>query len=163
MSKFSYFYFANTTNKTVTGTAYIWESLIANHLDQSLWSTNQKYWAVVRSNLLHPFLEVHNCVVPFTSHAKLHESGAEKRISWAQPAHFDFFTINFTFWSHILSCISTGAGYVILHRKIGWRKSNVCRFGSGKWFGLHKIVHVAAPGKRRSSTVHCIKEFNNMI
>jgi hypothetical protein len=27
--------------------------LIANHLDQSLWSTNQKYWTVVRSYLLH--------------------------------------------------------------------------------------------------------------
>jgi hypothetical protein len=27
------------------------------------------------------FLEVHNCVVPFTSHSKLHEFGAEKPIS----------------------------------------------------------------------------------
>jgi hypothetical protein len=76
--------------------------LIANHLDKSLWSTNQKYWAVVRSNLLHSFLEVHNCVAPFTSHGKLHEFGAEKLISWAKPAHFDFFAINFTVWSHIL-------------------------------------------------------------
>jgi len=87
----------------VTGTAYTWGLLIENHLDQSLWSTNQKYWVAVMSNLLHFFFEVHNCVAPFTSHRKLHEFGAEKLISWAKPAHFDFFAINFTVWSHILS------------------------------------------------------------
>jgi len=27
---------------------------------------------------------------PFTSHDKLHEFGAEKLISWAKPAQFDF-------------------------------------------------------------------------
>ncbi len=53
--------------------------------------------------LLHSFFEVHNCVAPFTSHRKLHEFGAEKPISRAKPAHFDFFAINFTVWSHILS------------------------------------------------------------
>jgi hypothetical protein len=41
------------------------------------------------SNLLHSFSEVHNSVVPFTSHSKLHEFGAEKPISWAKRAHFD--------------------------------------------------------------------------
>jgi len=46
-------FFGNPTNKTVT--AYMWELLIANHLDQSLWSTNQKYWAAVMSTLLHFF------------------------------------------------------------------------------------------------------------
>jgi hypothetical protein len=46
---------------------------------------------------------VHNFVAPFTSHGKLHEFGAEKPISWAKPAHYDFFTINFTVWSQILS------------------------------------------------------------
>jgi hypothetical protein len=103
MSKFSSsFVFCNPTNKTVTGTVYMWGLPIANHLDKSLWSTNQKYWAAVRSNLLHSFLEVHNCVAPFTSHGKLHEFGAEKPISWAKPAHFDYFAINFTVWSHIL-------------------------------------------------------------
>ncbi len=49
------------------------------------------------------FLEVHNCVVPFTSHGKLYVFGAEKPISWAKPAHFDFFTIHFTVWSHLRS------------------------------------------------------------
>ncbi len=97
------FFGATQPNKTVTGTANTWELLIANHLDQSLWSTNQKYWAALRSNLLHSFSEVQNSVAPFTSHGKLHESGAEKPISWAKPAHFDFFTINFTVCNHILS------------------------------------------------------------
>jgi hypothetical protein len=94
-------FFGNPLNKT--GTAYTWELLVANRLDQSLWSTNQKYWAAVKSKLSHFFLEVHNCVVPFTSHGKLHEFGAEKSISWTKSAHFDFFTINFAVWSHILS------------------------------------------------------------
>jgi hypothetical protein len=79
----------------------MWGLLKANHLDQSLWSTNQKYWAAVKSNLLHSFLEVHNCVVPFTSHGTLHEFGAEKPISWAKRTHFDFFAMNFTIWSHM--------------------------------------------------------------
>jgi len=69
----------------------MWELLVANHLDQPLWSTNQKYWAAVRSNLVHSFLEVHNCVAPFTSHDKLQEFGAEKLISWAKPVNFDFY------------------------------------------------------------------------
>ncbi len=90
-------FFGNPTNKIVSGIAYTWELLIANHLDQSLWSTNQNYWAALRSNLLH------SCVACFTSRGNLHEFGAQKPISWAQPAHFDFFTINFTLWSHILS------------------------------------------------------------
>jgi hypothetical protein len=31
--------------------------------------------------LSHSQVQVHNCVVPFTSHSKLHEFGAEKPIS----------------------------------------------------------------------------------
>jgi hypothetical protein len=67
-------------------------------------------------------LEVHNCVAPFTSRGKLHEFGAEKPISCAKPTHFDFFTINFTVWSHILSIggdaltASGGAQYVTLQK-----------------------------------------------
>jgi hypothetical protein len=45
-------------------------------------------------------LEVYNCVAPFTSHGKLHEFGAQKPISWAKPAHLNFFTIIFTLESH---------------------------------------------------------------
>jgi len=48
------------------------------------------FWYAVRSNLLHSLLEVHNSVAPLTSHGKLHKFSAEKPISWAKPAHFDF-------------------------------------------------------------------------
>jgi hypothetical protein len=51
-----FYILGSPTNKTVTGTAYMWGLLIANHLDQSAWSTNQKYWAAVGSNLLHTLL-----------------------------------------------------------------------------------------------------------
>jgi hypothetical protein len=34
---------------------------------------------------------VHNCVAAFTSQGKLQKFGAEKPISLAKPAHFDFF------------------------------------------------------------------------
>ncbi len=59
----------------------------------------------IRIHLLHSFLEVHNCVAPFTSHDKLHAYGAEKPISWAKRAHFDFLASNFPVWSPILSTI----------------------------------------------------------
>jgi hypothetical protein len=49
--------------------------------------------------------------VPFTSHDKLHEFGVEKSISWAQPAHFDIFGVNFTVWSHILSTFGDSLNY----------------------------------------------------
>ncbi len=41
--------------------------LIANHLDQSLWCANHEPWAVVvvRSYLLHSFLQVRRVVAPF--------------------------------------------------------------------------------------------------
>jgi hypothetical protein len=89
-------FFGNPTNKTKLELHIHGGLLIANHLDQSLWSTNQKYWAAVMCNLLHSFWEVHNSVVPFTSHVKLHEFVAQKPISWAKPVHFDVFPINFT-------------------------------------------------------------------
>jgi hypothetical protein len=56
-------------------------------------------------------LEAHNCVVPFTNHGKLDAFGAVKPISWAKLAHFDFFAINFTVSSHILS---TGGDALII-------------------------------------------------
>jgi hypothetical protein len=88
-------FFGNSADKT--GTAFSWELLIANHLDQSLWSTNQKYWAADRSNLLHFFFWRCTTTISCTNFS------AEKPISWAKPAHFDLFTINCTVWSHILS------------------------------------------------------------
>jgi len=55
-------------------------------------------------------MEVHNCVAPFTSQGNLHEFDAEKPISWAKLAHFNFFAINFTVWtpwrcSFIYECV----------------------------------------------------------
>jgi hypothetical protein len=55
---------------------------------------------------------VHSCVVPFTNQGKLHQFGAVKPISSAKLAHFDFFALNFTIWSHILS--SGGDSLIIL-------------------------------------------------
>jgi hypothetical protein len=95
MSKFSYFFFLWTHQYNCNWNCTYVKLLIANHLDQSLWSTNEKYWAAVRSNLLHFFLAVQNCVAPFTGDGMLHKFGAEKLISWAKPVHFDLFTINF--------------------------------------------------------------------
>jgi len=102
MSKFCFFLATPPINYNLN-CIYVGTTTIPNHLKQSFSLTNQEYWAAVRSNLLHSFFEVHNCVVPFTSHGKLHEFGIEKPISWAKPTRFDLLTINFTVWSHILS------------------------------------------------------------
>ncbi len=104
MSKFSFF-LATPPIKLKVEPNIHGVLLIANHLDQSRWWTNQKYWTAVRCNLLHSFWEVHNCVAPFYQPRKLHEFGAEKPIFWDGPAHFNFFTIYFTVWSHILSTV----------------------------------------------------------
>ncbi len=80
-----YVLFCNPTHTTETRRANRWGRLIiANHLDQSLWWTNQKHWAPVRSNLLHSFWC--RCTAPFTSHGKLHKYAEPKPISWAKPA-----------------------------------------------------------------------------
>ncbi len=101
MSKFSCFFLATPQIKLKLELHIDEGPLIANHLDQSLWSTNQNYWAAVRCNLLHSLSEVHNCVASLTSHGKLHEFGAEKPISWAKPTHFEFFAIRCT----LLHCL----------------------------------------------------------
>jgi len=49
------------------------------------------------------------CDVYQQPRGKLDEFGAEKPIFWAKPAPFDFFTINFTVWSHILGL---GSGHM---------------------------------------------------
>jgi hypothetical protein len=78
MFKFSCFIFGNTTNKTVTG-MHIRGGLLANHLELIIMIDQSEILTVVRSNLLHSFLEVHICVVPFTSCGKLHEFDAGKQ------------------------------------------------------------------------------------
>jgi hypothetical protein len=84
------FFFGNLSN--VTGTAYMWGLLV----EKKPGYTNEKYGSAFRSNLLHSFLEVRNCVAPFTSPSNLHEFGAEK------PFFLDVFAINFTVSRHIL-------------------------------------------------------------
>jgi hypothetical protein len=46
---------------------------------------------------------VHNYVVPFTSHGK--DFDARKPISRAKLPHVNFFAINFTVSSHVLSSV----------------------------------------------------------
>jgi hypothetical protein len=58
---------------------------------------------------------VHDCVADFTSHGMLHEFGAKKPISRAKLAQFDFFAINFTLWSHILSTVGDALIYYSKH------------------------------------------------
>jgi len=104
MSKFSWMCFGNPTNKTVTGSIYTWGILIANHLDQSLWSTNQKK-ILSRSQV--QFITL--CFGGAQLCCAIYQPGQDAWIwcrkpkSWAKPAHFDFFALNCTVWSHILS------------------------------------------------------------
>jgi len=59
--------------------------------------------------------------------------------------------------------ISSGAQYVILRSKIGWRKLQICQFGSGKLFFLTIIAQLAVTGKRRSICVTVYKRLINNI
>jgi hypothetical protein len=92
----------------------MWGLLIANttwtnHYDRPIRNTDP-----IQSNFITLFCGGAQlcCVVPFTSHllpatGKLHEVGAKEInfLSYKLLAHFAFFTINFTLWSHILSTI----------------------------------------------------------
>jgi hypothetical protein len=75
--------------------------LIANHLDESLWWANQKHWAVVRSYLLHSFLQVHSVAVPF-SHFNLCNYSEPIPLSWAKRVYCNFSSSNCTVQVHIL-------------------------------------------------------------
>jgi hypothetical protein len=68
MSKFSYYIFGNPTTKTVTGIAYTGKLLIANYLDQPF-DRPIRNTEPQSGPIYYTLLEVHNCVVPFTSHA----------------------------------------------------------------------------------------------
>ncbi len=74
---------------------------------------------VVRSHLLHSFLEVHSVAVPFTSHPQSVQLCEElKPFCWAKLAHFDFPSPDFTLHYHILST----AEDVLTHMKIQFVK-----------------------------------------
>jgi hypothetical protein len=107
ISKFSNFCFATPPIKLKLAQRKGKELLIASNLDQSLWSTNQKHWALVRSYLVHSCLQVRRIAVLFTSHYKL----------WnllSQRGMFCLFFIQFYYAHHKLSVHSWRCLKVIL-------------------------------------------------
>jgi hypothetical protein len=42
--------------------------------------------------------------------------------------------------------IPISSQYVLLHIKIGWKKVNICRFGSGNWFFSYMFGQFAEAG-----------------
>ncbi len=66
-SKFSYLVFRNLSDKTKIGIANRWGTTNSKPPGPILWWTNQKHWTIVRSYLLHSFLQVHSVVAPFTN------------------------------------------------------------------------------------------------
>ncbi len=75
-SKFSCLVFCNTTNKIEIGTS----NRCGNHLHESLWWANQKYWAAVISYLLHSFLEVHK------RFSAIHQAPQNVQLYWAKTS-----------------------------------------------------------------------------
>jgi hypothetical protein len=64
----------------------------------------------------------------------------------------------------VTKIIPTGAQYVTLHIKIGWRNANICWCVSGKWFFCCIFAQFAEAGKKRSKAVHLLeKSVINMI
>jgi hypothetical protein len=110
MSKFSCFSFGNPTNKIVTRTAYTWGLLIANHLDQSLWSTNEKYWAAIRSNLVQSFLGGAQLCCTF------HQSRQVARL-WCKIT-------NFLSWTGTFWLFNNKFYFLESHTEHRWRGSN---------------------------------------
>ncbi len=47
---------------------------------------------------------------------------------------------------------------VTLHIKIGWRKVNICRYGSRKWFFSCIFAQFAEASKKRSKAVHPLEK-----
>ncbi len=119
---FSYLLLCNPTHETETTTANGWgttnskppgpiimtsqlkilsSSQVRSHLDQSLWRANRKYWAAVRSYLLHSCLEVHTVLLLLRATACNYAE--PKPFSWAKPAYFHVSSSNFnvqvTYWA----------------------------------------------------------------
>jgi hypothetical protein len=92
-SKFSSILFSHPIDKIETGTTKQKGErlLMANHLDQSLWCTNHKPWAAVRSYLVHSLLQVRRVVMPsFTSHGNVRNYAKPKPFSWAKSTYVEF-------------------------------------------------------------------------
>jgi hypothetical protein len=69
------------TNKTESGTEHTWGTTNSKPPGSIIVIDQPEVLSSSQCNLLHSFWEVHNCVVPFTRHGKLHEFGAENPIS----------------------------------------------------------------------------------
>jgi hypothetical protein len=96
------YFFYTPPIKPKLGQQIGWGVLITNHFDQSLWWANKKYWAAVRSYLLHRFMQVRNVAAPFTRQHKLWSFDEPKPFSWAKPAYFHFSSSNCTVLDHIV-------------------------------------------------------------
>ncbi len=96
---------------------------------------------------------MHNSVAPFISLSKLHEFGAGKPISLAKPADFDFFAINFTACSHVLSTAGDAlscqdSGPVNIANSMGIHLEEKGKQYSTKWI-FPIITNVATSQKRK--------------
>jgi hypothetical protein len=113
-SMFSYLLFCKPPHKTEIGTAYRCRTTNSKSP-----GPKQKHWLIVRSYLLHSFLHVKSLAAPFTSHSKLYNSVEPKLFSWAEPAHLDFSSSNFTEHGHVLS--TAGGSLSEFRHGLNWR------------------------------------------
>ncbi len=98
-----YLLFCNPAHKTKTRTANRWELLIANHLNQSLWSANRKQGSPVKSYLLHSSLGgAQLCSACYQPLSKVSKSAG------AKPAYFDFSSCNCNVTEHQSGCSNLG-------------------------------------------------------
>jgi hypothetical protein len=135
-SKFSYLLFFAIPPmklKLKLGQQKGWGLLIGNHLDKSLWWTNQKYWAAVKSYLLCSFVQVQSVVaVPFTRHYKVYNYAEPKPFSWTKQPDFNLSSSNFTIQDHMLN--TTGDALTTWEHQYGW----TWKFGQYKvWVYLY--------------------------
>jgi hypothetical protein len=105
-SKFHYGFFSNPTHKTETGTADTWGT--TNRKPSGpiiMMGANQKQGAVVRSYLLHSFLQVHTVAAPFYQSPQTVQScWAKTTVFLNQTGMFSLFVIQFySCKGHILS------------------------------------------------------------
>jgi hypothetical protein len=91
--KFNYLLFCNPTK---TERAYRWGTTNSKPPGQIIMMGQSEKVIIVGSYLLHSFLHMHSSGEPCTSHWKLYTYAEAKPFSWAKPAHFEFFSSNFT-------------------------------------------------------------------
>jgi hypothetical protein len=101
MSKFS-FSFGKPTNKTVTGTAYVWGLLIANH--QWVWLTKSEILSPSQVQFITLFIWRCRTVLRLSPALARCTNLVQKNQFPELNRHIlTFSIINFTVWSHILS------------------------------------------------------------